>query len=168
MLAWMRARNNTNGNNHDESTPKEMEESVSSEEQEPVVVAAKAPNTTTTEQEQPAPDKKILDPVDMEVVKDDDEKKANSTPKDPSADMEEGRATASVAGAQSPTASSTVSTTTSPNELPAASSKQVEEHVEDSTETDLISSPYNFLDKICCGSPTNTTSTTTMAYSLKK
>ena len=64
-------------------------------------------------------------------------------------------------------------TSRSLSEVPDASKDRAvdvdEEHVE-SSETALLSSPYTFLDTICCGSPTSaaTTAATTTNTGLPK
>jgi hypothetical protein len=100
-------------------------------------------------------------PVSIEV---DDGTTTNNNKSDPTLkDVEEGR----VAASPSPAASSSSNTNASEEERTAASpaaASQEDKDVEDYSvsETALLSSPFNFLDKLCCGiettmSPTSTT-----------
>ena len=150
------------------------------DEEKPVVLTAA--ETTKKEEE----DEKALAETEQTAVADIKADLANmekGLAMEESLAMEEGKAmaaaaeqkdrsptTPSISNSQSqpsPPATSTTSTS-SPSVGPDASKEQAVENVESSSETALVSSPYTFLDQICCGSPTATTTPATTTTGLTK
>ena len=171
-----------NDNDKDDNEKKEQakEREVASgeetDEEKPVVLTA----AETTKKEE---DEKALAETEQTAVADIKADLANmekGLAMEESLAMEEGKAMAAAAEqkAQSPTTPSIsnsqsqpsppATSPSSPSVVPDASKEQAVENVESSSETALVSSPYTFLDQICCGSPTATTTPATTTTGLTK